>query len=104
MMDNLETAAAAEFLEEPIPESAAEPAGNVGLQLPDFSWLRAKTGPGPIEDYVDHPMNPRGSKGIAQILRGVTGIAGDLDLAVLDIALGTIEVMKERKNAAAQPE
>lgn len=63
----------------------------------DLSWLKAKTGPGTIESYVDHPLNSSKSRGVAQILRGVTGLAGDLDLAVIDIGLGLVEVIKEKR-------
>lgn len=63
----------------------------------DFTWLKAKTGPGTIDDYVNHPLNMSGSRGVAQMLRGFTGLAGDLDLAIIDIGLGLVEVIKEKK-------
>lgn len=63
----------------------------------DFSWIRAKTGPGSIEDYITHPLNSSGSRGMAQTLRGATGLFGALDLAVIDIALGLVEVVREKK-------
>lgn len=66
----------------------------------DFTWIKAKTGPGSIEDYINHPLNMSGSRGVAQMLRGFTGLAGDLDLAVIDIGLGLVEVLKEKKNEA----
>lgn len=66
----------------------------------DFGFLKAKTGDGAIEDYLQHPLNFDNSRGVAQILRGCTGIAGSLDLAILDIALGTIQVLKDKKEAA----
>lgn len=66
----------------------------------DFSWIRAKTGPGTIESYINHPLNTSGSRGVAQMLRGATGLLGDLDLAVIDIGLGAIEVLRERKGGA----
>lgn len=66
----------------------------------DFSWIRAKTGPGSIESYINHPLNTTNSRGVAQMLRGATGLLGDLDLAVIDIGLGAVEVLRERKGAA----
>lgn len=51
-------------------------------------WLRARTGPGPVSDYREHPANFDRSDGLAQAIRGLTGLVGDLDLAVVDIALG----------------
>ena len=64
--------------------------------LPDFSFLKSKTGDGSIEDYITHPLNIKENRGVAQILRGITGIAGELDYAIIDIALGTIEIIKEK--------
>lgn len=68
----------------------------------DFSWIRAKTGPGTIESYINHPLNTSGSRGVAQMLRGATGLLGDLDLAVIDIGLGAVEVLRERRGAASR--
>jgi len=61
----------------------------------DFSFLTAKTGDGSVERYLDHPLNYKKSRGIAQVIRGFTGMFGSLDLAVIDIALGGFEVIKE---------
>lgn len=66
----------------------------------DFGFLMKKTGPGPVESYLDHPMNPKSSSGMARMLRGFTGIAGDLDLAVIDIALGALEMAMEKRSIA----
>jgi|GEM_PF-7087908 hypothetical protein len=79
------------------------PSSRVSDLLPDLSILLSKTGPGPIEDYINHPMNFKQSKGFAQMLRGMTGIAGELDYAIIDIALGAFQTAKEKTNAA-QPE
>ena len=62
-----------------------------------FDFLRTPTGAGSIEEYIDHPLNADSSRGVAQMLRGFTGIAGDLKLAILDIALGFINVLKEKR-------
>lgn len=67
----------------------------------DFSFLLAKTGEGSVDSYIDHPLNFSRSKGIAQILRGATGLVGELDLAVVDIGVGAFNVFREgRKNVA----
>jgi len=96
-------AAAEEAARESINEEmrAAAAPENPGFNI-DLSFLKARTGPGPIEDYIDHPFNPSGSPGIAQILRGCTGLAGDLDLAIIDIAIGAFNFSRERKRAAAE--
>lgn len=79
-----------EFNDASDPQQAAFP-------FPEFSFLRTPTGEGAIEDYLQHPLNINNSKGMAQILRGFTGIAGDLKLAVIDIFLGSINLIKENK-------
>jgi hypothetical protein len=63
-----------------------------------WSILTTKTGEGTIEKYQDHPLNFNKSGGIAQILRGLTGFMGALDLAVIDIGMGIFRVMQDRKN------
>lgn len=79
------------FVEEP------QPSARVGDFLPDLSILTAKTGDGSIEDYVNHPLNFKGSRGMAQMIRGFTGIAGELDYAIIDIALGAFQHSREGK-------
>jgi hypothetical protein len=63
----------------------------------DLSFLKAKTGEGAIEDYIEHPMNFNKSKSLAQIIRGMTGMLGALDLAIFDIVIGGLNFSKERK-------
>lgn len=59
--------------------------------------ITAETGEGSIGDYLEHPMNFNNSYGLAQMLRGVTGIAGNLKLAIIDIGFGFLRFSKERK-------
>lgn len=68
----------------------------------DFSFLKTPTGSGSIEDYTDHVLNPNKSKGLAQMLRGFTGLAGELNLAILDITFGAFAFLKENKNTATK--
>lgn len=56
------------------------------VKLPDF--LLAKTGPGNIESYINHPLNVKDNAGLAQIIRGLTGMFNSLDYAVVDIIVG----------------
>lgn len=63
----------------------------------DFSFLTAETGEGAIEDYLDHPLNFNQSKSVAQMLRGFTGLLGNLKLAIIDIVMGGLQFAKERK-------
>ena len=67
------------------------------FEMPDLSFLAASTGPGPIEDYIDHPLNYDSARSTARILRGLTGFAGSLDYALIDIGLGFIEKIQEKK-------
>jgi hypothetical protein len=81
-----------EILHDAVP--VEEGAGFRGFQIPEF--LKAKTGPGTIENYIDHPMNFNNSKPVAQVLRGLTGMFMSLDYAVIDIVLGMMK-MKPKK-------
>jgi hypothetical protein len=88
-------------IEETINMPGVETVGETqGISI-DFGFLKAKTGAGAIEDYMDHPMNFKKSKGMAQMLRGFTGIAGELDLAIVDITLGAFQFVKEEKSNVA---
>lgn len=77
-----------------IPEKVQQEESGGGI---DLSFLRAETGSGSIEDYLDHPMNFNNSKAIARMLRGAEGLFGSLRLAIIDIVLGGLEFAKERK-------
>ena len=72
------------------------PRGSVAF---DFSFFKARTGDGSIDDYMDHALNFKRSRGVAQMLRGFTGLLGELDLAVIDITLGAFQTMKEKGGA-----
>jgi hypothetical protein len=78
-------------------ESVPEISNVQTINMPDF--LKAETGPGGIEEYMDHPLNFSKSKGLARVIRGLTGMLGSLNLAIIDIVVGGLEFMKERKNA-----
>lgn len=77
------------------PLEGPAPSARISDILPDMSFLLSETGSGSIEDYVDHPFNVHGSKGVARVLRGATGLLGNLNYAVIDIGLGVLEVVKE---------
>lgn len=83
------------------PESFGEAAEDMGggfrFQAPDLSFLAAPTGEGAVEEYMQHPLNFDGKRSTARILRGCTGLCGSLDYALIDIALGVIEKIQEKK-------
>lgn len=63
----------------------------------DLSFLTKETGDGEIEDYLTHPMNFKKSVGMAQIIRGITGLVGSsLKYALLDITMGLFRMQREK--------
>lgn len=68
-----------------------------GFSFPDLNILLSRTGEGAIEDYIDHPLNWDNEKSTARIIRGCTGICGELNRALIDIAFGIIEKIQEKK-------
>jgi hypothetical protein len=62
--------------------------------------LNAKPGPGSISDYKEHPLNFRKTDGLAQVVRGVTGLAGDLERAFIDVVFGLLREIWEVKKEA----
>lgn len=77
-------------VEEQIPDEG--PKLTVSRQEPSgFDWaslLKAKTGSGPVEDYLEHPLNFGRSTWLARVIRGLTGLIGELDLAIVDVIIG----------------
>lgn len=56
--------------------------------------LTAETGPGEIEEYVGHPLNFDKSEGLGQVLRGFTGLLGNLRLAIVDLLVGAVRWLR----------
>ena len=65
------------------------------LELP--AWLTAKTGDGPISAYIDNPLNFSASPGLAQVIRGLSGMFGAMDYAIIDVVMGSMRWAKERR-------
>ncbi len=93
--------AAAEEVSAAAPE-IEEAAPGFRFSMPNLSFLAAPTGEGPIEEYMEHPLNFDHKASTARILRGCTGICGNLDYAIIDIALGVIEKIKEKGSTDEQ--
>lgn len=74
----------------------SETYSGISFELP--RWLTAPTGEGIIEDYLNHPLNFDNKKSTARILRGFSGMFGELNKALFDIALGVIEKVWKEKN------
>lgn len=63
----------------------------------DLSFLKAQTGPGDVADYVNHPLNFAKSEGLGQVIRGLTGMLGEMRYAIVDIIMGAMRFSQERK-------
>jgi hypothetical protein len=65
---------------------------------PILNFLKSKTGTGTIESYNNHPLNFKNNHFLSQVIRGLTGLIGSLDLALIDVVIGTIGYFKEVKD------
>jgi hypothetical protein len=63
-----------------------------------WSMLKAQTGEGSIKSYSNHPLNMKNNDYVGQIIRGLTGMLGTLNFAILDILLGSFGFIKEKKD------
>lgn len=96
-MDNRSILEEIEGIEEPIIENKGENSLDPLGGKFDLGFLTTKTGEGSIDYYIDHPLNFNKGKGMAQVIRGFTGLFGALDLAVIDILVGMLQFSKEKK-------
>lgn len=89
-------AAATSAAAPPVPPSPRLP----GLGLGE--WLSRPTGPGDLEEYRSHPLDPTdGSKPWGQrIARGATGLLGGGRLAIFDLGVGAFGWLRDRAAAA----
>lgn len=90
-------------------EGPNNPEGNPENPLdnePGINWralIFAETGPGSIDDYIQHPLNWKESRGLAQVIRGLTGMFDSLRYAIIDIIMGGYRFAEENKSAGNQP-
>jgi len=69
-----------------------------------FNFLEFILSPQLEEDeskYLNHPVNFNKSGGLAQALRGIDGLVGNTKLAVMDVVIGIVRFLKERKKKPA---
>lgn len=66
-----------------------------------FDILMVETGPGDFKDpvYMEHPFNFNNSEAMARIIRGLTGIVGELRLAIIDILIGSYQFFGGKNGA-----
>lgn len=62
----------------------------------DFEKIKAQTGAGDLSEYKNHPLNWNQSKPVARIIRGFTGLLGELNFAVVDILIGFFELSSKK--------
>lgn len=62
----------------------------------DLEKLKAQTGQGDLTEYKNHPLNWNQSKPVARIIRGFTGLLGELNFAVVDILIGFFELSSKK--------
>lgn len=65
---------------------------------PIINFLKSKTGEGSITSYDEHPLNFKNNHFLSQVIRGLTGLLGSLDLAIVDILIGGIGYFKGTEN------
>jgi hypothetical protein len=82
-------------------EGEDDPAGIPAPEPARPSWwdrlITAETGEGPISSYRNHPINFTGDDGGARLARGLTGLFENLNLAVVDLVVGAVQVFVFRK-------
>jgi len=57
--------------------------------------LEADSSPKPISEYMNHPLNFDNSVSTGRIIKGLEGIVGNLDKAIVDVAIGIIQKVYE---------
>ena len=58
--------------------------------------LTARSPDKPIEAYRQHPWNWDGSEPVGRLIRGMTGILGNLDFAIADVFIGLAQLTFRR--------
>jgi hypothetical protein len=84
------------------PEGAAPDPAPAGFDW--WAWLRSPTGEGAIESYGDHPFNVTKNVAGARIVRGLTGLFGNLNFAAIDVFMGLVELWRGRQVVKPAPE
>jgi hypothetical protein len=70
----------------------------------DLDFLKSPTGEGDLKEYKTHLLNFNGSKGMARIIRGCTGLFGNLNFAVIDIIIGIFDLTSKKKQQGVVPD
>jgi hypothetical protein len=81
-------------------DSLSDPEPKFSLNL---EFLKTQTGSGELEEYLNHPLNFNRSYAVGRIIRGITGFAGEMRYAVIDIFLGVLELRKSKAAHVTRP-
>lgn len=78
-----------------------ENAQNIEAEKPQFSFqipnfLKAPAISVPIEEYQNHTLNFDKKKSTGRIIRGLEGLLGALNYAIIDLIMGIVEKAKEK--------
>jgi len=57
--------------------------------------LEAPSANKPLEEYQGHALNWDGTKSTGRIIRGIEGLTGGLNTALMDIVVGTVQKLFE---------
>jgi hypothetical protein len=88
-------------------DDGMDPAGISAPEPPRPSWwdrlITAETGEGPISNYRNHPINFTGDDGGARLARGLTGLFENLNLAIVDLLVGAVQLLWKKPSPAGEP-
>jgi hypothetical protein len=91
-------------LVDPLDEETT-PAGMPAPEPSRPSWwdrlISAETGEGPLSSYRDHTINFTGDEGGARLARGMTGLFDNLNLAVVDLVVGAVQLLLKKRPSPA---
>jgi len=79
------------------PENGYPNEGNERKENSILKMLKSETGEGTIQSYNNHPLNMKNDNYVSQMIRGLTGMMGSLNFAILDIILGGFGFAKEKR-------
>ena len=74
-----------------------EKSNESSFKMPSFGFLKAQSIDRPVESYTEHALNFDKKMSTGRIIRGLEGVLGALNYAIIDIVIGLIEKSRERK-------
>jgi len=71
---------------------------DIPLEQPDSIWLKIINAESPdkkIPEYTTHPLNYDHKQSTGRIIRGLEGMIGNLDRALVDMIMGVVQKVLE---------